>query len=149
MTDFEKKVSALRQQHEALLSRKNEPRQPEEDAFGTFRYTNNGIYQKYRYPIVTAEHTPLEWRYDFCEQDNPYLMQRIMMNATLNSGAMLWEGASPLGTTGKRYIIMVRVEGADRKSFFAVAESPNGVDNFRFWPAPLTLPATDDPATNI
>ncbi len=149
MTDFEKKVTALRQQHEALLSRKNEPRQPEEDAFGTFRYTNNGIYQKYRYPIVTAEHTPLEWRYDFCEQDNPYLMQRIMMNATLNSGAMLWEGASPLGTTGKRYIIIVRVEGADRKSFFAVAESPNGVDNFRFWPEPITMPDTDDPATNI
>ena len=149
MTDFEKKVTALRQQHEALLSRKNEPRQPEEDVFGTFRYTNNGIYQKYRYPIVTAEHTPLEWRYDFCEQDNPYLMQRIMMNATLNSGAMLWEGASPLGTTGKRYIIIVRVEGADRKSFFAVAESPNGVDNFRFWPEPITMPDTDDPATNI
>ena len=82
----------------------------------------------------------MEWRYDFCEQDNPYLMQRIMMNATMNSGAIKWKG---------KYCLVVRVEGADRKSFFAIAESPNGVDNFRFWPEPITMPDTDDPATNI
>ena len=143
MTEFEKKVAALRQHHEELLSRKNQPK-----AWG------NGIYEKYKYPILTADHTPLEWRYDFCENDNPFLMQRIMMNATLNAGAMKWDGPSPLGTTGSRYLLVVRVEGADRKSFFAVAESPNGVDNFRFWPEPITMPEAPtedgvDAATNI
>ena len=138
MTDFEKKVAALRARHEELLSRKNTPKP-----------WGNGIYEKYENPILTAEHTPLEWRYDLCEQDNPFLMQRIMMNATLNSGALKWDGPSPLGTTGSRYLLVVRVEGADRKSFFAVAESPNGIDNFRFWPEPITMPDTADPATNI
>jgi len=147
MTDFEQKVAALRAHHEELLNRKNTPKP-----------WGNGIYEKYEHPILTAEHTPLEWRYDFCEKDNPYLMQRIMMNATLNSGAMKWDGPSPLrpnDQSTKRpndqgcYVLVVRVEGADRKSFFAVAESPNGVDNFRFWPEPITMPDTDDPATNI
>ena len=113
MTDFEKKVAALRQHHEELLSRKNEPME-----------WGNGIYEKYKYPVVTAEHVPLEWKYDFNEQDNPYLMQRIMCNAALNAGAIKWKG---------KYCLIVRVEGADRKSYFAVAESPNGIDNFRFW----------------
>lgn len=112
MTDFEKKVEALRVRHEALLTRKNTPKP-----------FDNGIYTKYEYPIVTAEHTPLEWRYDFDEKSNPYLQQRIMMNAALNSGAIKLDG---------KYLLVVRVEGADRKSFFAVAESPNGIDNFRF-----------------
>lgn len=129
MTQFEEKVVNLRQQHEALLSKPNHPQA---------KY--NGIYEKYENPILTAEHTPLEWRYDFCEKDNPYLMQRIMMNATLNSGAMKWNG---------RYLLVVRVEGADRKSFFAVAESPNGIDNFRFWPEPVTMPEDVIPATNV
>jgi 4-O-beta-D-mannosyl-D-glucose phosphorylase len=74
------------------------------------------------------------------EHDNPYLMQRIMMNATLNSGAIKWHG---------KYVLVVRVEGADRKSFFAVAESPNGIDNFRFWDEPITMPDDVVPATNI
>ncbi len=100
----------------------------------------NGIYDRYENPILTAEHTPLEWRYDFCEKDNPYLMQRIMMNATLNSGAIKLDG---------KYLLVVRVEGADRKSFFAVAESPNGIDNFRFWEEPITMPEDIIPATNI
>ena len=137
MSNFQERVKALRTYHEALLTRKNEPME-----------WGNGIYEKWKYPILTAEHTPLEWRYDFCEQDNPYLMQRIMMNATLNSGAIKWHG---------KYLLVVRVEGADRKSFFAVAESPNGVDNFRFWDEPITMPEapTDspeggvNPATNI
>ena len=129
MSEYEKRVCALRKHHEELLSRKNEPL-----AWG------NGIYEKYKNPIITAEHTPLEWRYDFNEQDNPYLMQRIMMNATLNAGAIKWQG---------KYVLVVRVEGADRKSFFAVAESPNGVDNFRFWPEPITMPDDVIPATNI
>ena len=129
MSDFQKRVEALRAHHEELLSRKNEPL-----AWG------NGIYEKYKYPILTAEHAPLEWKYDFNEQDNPYLMQRIMVNAALNSGAIKWQG---------KYVLVVRVEGADRKSFFAVAESPNGVDNFRFWPEPITMPDDVVPATNI
>ena len=146
MTDFEKKMIALRQHHEELLRRKNSPKP-----------WGNGIYEKYENPILTAEHTPLEWRYDFCEKDNPFLMQRIMMNATLNSGAIKWDGPSPLGETKGSYVLVVRVEGADRKSFFAVAESPNGVDNFRFWPEPITMPEAPllsggvggGPATNI
>ena len=100
----------------------------------------NGIYERYTNPILTAEHTPLEWRYDMDEKTNPFLMQRIMINATLNAGAMKW---------GDKYLLVVRVEGADRKSFFAVAESPNGVDNFRFWEEPITMPDTETPATNI
>ena len=127
--EFQKKVTALRERHEQLLSRKNSPK-----PYG------NGIYDKYEYPIITAEHTPLEWRYDFSEHDNPYLMQRIMMNATLNSGAIKLDG---------RYLLVVRVEGADRKSFFAVAESPNGIDNFRFWDEPITMHDDIIPATNI
>ena len=117
-------------------------------SFGTFRFSQNGIYEKYRYPVLTAEHTPLEWRYDFSEQDNPHLMQRIMMNAVLNAGAI---------KVDDRYLLLCRVEGADRKSFFAVAESPNGVDNFRFWDEPVTMPEAPldtpeggvNPATNI
>ena len=127
--NFKEKLTALRARHEELLARPNVP-----EEFG------NGIYTRFLHPIITAEHTPLEWRYDFNEQDNPYLMQRIMMNATLNSGAIKWQG---------KYILVVRVEGADRKSFFAVAESPNGIDNFRFWDEPVTMPEDVVPATNI
>ncbi len=128
-TEYQAKIAALRERHEQLLRKPNIP-----EEFG------NGIYTRYKNPILTAEHTPLEWRYDFSEQDNPYLMQRIMMNATLNSGAIKWQG---------RYLLVVRVEGADRKSFFAVAESPNGIDNFRFWEEPITMPEDVIPATNI
>lgn len=127
--NFQEKVDALRKHHEELLTRPNKMKE-----------WGNGIYDKYENPILTAQHTPLEWRYDFNENDNPYLMQRIMMNATLNSGAMKWNG---------KYLLVVRVEGADRKSFFAVAESPNGVDNFRFWDEPVTMPEDVIPATNI
>ena len=129
MSDFNERVAALRKAHEELLSKPNKP---------SAKY--NGIYEKYENPILTAAHTPLESTYDFCEKDNPYLMERIMMNATLNSGAIKWNG---------KYVLVVRVEGADRKSFFAVAESPNGIDNFRFWEEPITLPEDVIPATNV
>jgi 4-O-beta-D-mannosyl-D-glucose phosphorylase len=116
-------------EHEVLVTAKNEP-----VAGG------NGVYTRYKNPILTGAHTPVFWRYDLNEQSNPYLMERIGMNAAFNSGAMKWNG---------KYILVVRVEGADRKSFFAVAESPNGIDNFRFRDYPITMPDTEDPATNI
>ncbi len=126
---YKEQVTALKAHYEELLCKKNIPVE-----------WGNNIYTRYENPILTAEHTPLEWRYDFCERDNPYLMQRIMMNATLNAGAIKWNG---------NYLLVVRVEGADRKSFFAVAESPNGIDNFRFWDEPVTMPEDIVPATNI
>ena len=129
MSNFQEKAKALREHHLDLLTKKNHPLQ-----------WGNGIYEKYTNPILTAEHTPLEWRYDFNEKDNPFLMQRIMVNATLNAGAIKWQD---------KYVLVVRVEGADRKSFFAVAESPNGIDNFRFWDYPVTMPDDVIPATNI
>lgn len=126
---YELRKKQLFERHEELLNLKNEPLP-----------WGNGIYEKYQLPILTAEHTPLEWRYDFSEQDNPYLMQRIMTNAVLNAGAIKLDG---------RYLLVCRVEGADRKSFFAVAESPNGIDGFRFWDEPITMPEDVIPATNI
>ena len=126
---FQDKVARLMHEHEVLVTAKNEP-----VAGG------NGVYTRYKNPILTGAHTPVFWRYDLNEQSNPYLMERIGMNAAFNSGAMKWNG---------KYILVVRVEGADRKSFFAVAVSPNGIDNFRFRDYPITMPDTEDPATNI
>ncbi len=127
--DFKERLTKLVNDHEKLLSKPNE----KSDAY-------NGIYTRYKNPILTAEHTPLVWRYDFDEKSNPLLIERIGMNATMNSGAIKWHG---------RYLLVVRVEGVDRKSFFAIAESPNGVDNFRFRDYPIVMPDDVDPATNI
>lgn len=103
--------------------------------------TYNGIYKRYVNPIITAEHVPLTWRFDFDEVSNPYQMERIGFNATFNAGAIKWEN---------KYVLCVRVEGNDRKSFFAMAESPNGVDNFKFWVKPCVIPQIKDrPDTNI
>lgn len=131
MMNFNERAERLRRAHEELLTRPNVMVERELD---------NGIYDRYRYPVLTADHTPLEWRYDFSEADNPYLMQRIMMNAVFNAGAVKW---------GDRYVVVARVEGADRKSFFAVAESPNGVDNFRFREEPVTMPEYGEKAVNV
>ena len=125
---FEDRVKELRERQEELLCRKNSP-----------EYVN-GVYERWTNPIVTAAHAPLEWRYDLNEATNPYLMERIGIHAAFNSGAIKW---------GDSYVLVVRVEADDRKSFFAVAESPNGVDNFRFWPRPITMPEYGEPATNI
>lgn len=129
MNSFKTRVQKLLADHEALISRANKKQKG-----------GNGIYDRWQYPVVTAEHTPVFWRYDLSEARNPYLMQRQGVNATFNAGALYWQG---------RYILAVRVEGDDRKSFFAIAESPNGVDNFRFWDHPITLPETGRPDTNV
>ena len=129
MKQFTQKIKQLLEDQETLLNRKNKPTD----------YTN-GWYQRYKNPVLTAAHTPVHWRYDLNEETNPFLMERIGMNAAMNSGAIKWND---------KYLLMVRVEGADRKSFFAIAESPNGIDNFRFWDYPVTIPDNNDPATNI
>ena len=129
MESFQKRIAELEAGYEALVTRPNVP----DPAY-------NGIYTRYRYPILTAAHAPLFWRYDLDPRSNPYCMERIGVNAVMNSGAIKFNG---------RYLIMARVEGADRKSFFAVAESPNGIDNFRFWDYPVTMPEYGEPATNV
>ena len=125
---FEKRKEWLVENHRQLLEKKNRP------------VEGNGIYERYENPVLTAEHAPLNWRYDFDPQRNPFLMERIGVHAVLNAGAIKWQG---------RYLVVARVEGNDRKSFFAVAESPNGIDNFRFWDRPITLPEYGEPATNV
>ncbi len=129
MSQFKQQVQQLLQNHELLIAQKNTP-----------RAQNNGVYTCYQNPILTAEHTPIFWRYDLNEKTNPFLMERQGINAAFNSGALYWQG---------KYILAVRVEGVDRKSFFAIAESPNGVDNFRFWDYPITMPETERPDTNV
>ena len=125
----EARLEALREAHEALVSRPNEP-----------EVLGNGAYTRYRYPILTADHAPLAWRYDLDPETNPFMMERLGVNAVFNAGAIRHDG---------RYLVVARVEGADRKSFFAVAESANGVDGFRFWEEPLAMPETDDPDVNV
>ncbi|VXB57521.1 4-O-beta-D-mannosyl-D-glucose phosphorylase [Flavobacterium sp. 9AF] len=102
---------------------------------------SNGIIQRYVNPIVTPSHIPLEWRFDFNPETNPFGLERIGFNATFNSGAMKWND---------KYLLCVRVEGNDRKSFFAIAESPNGIDNFQFWNKPCVIPQIEgNPDTNV
>ena len=125
---YEERLKWLKETHAELLSKKN------------VSVEGNGVYERYENPVLTADHAPLEWRYDLHKETNPYLMERFGIHATFNSGSIKF---------GDKYILLVRVEGADRKSFFAVAESPNGVDNFRFWPRPITMPEYGDPATNV
>ena len=129
MNRYNNRLHILKKEHESLISRKNK-----------IIFSENGIFERYKYPILTAAHTPLEWRYDLNPETNPYLMERIGVNATMNSGAIKWNG---------KYLMIVRVEGNDRKSFFAIAESPNGIDNFRFWEYPIHLPDTDPSETDV
>ena len=129
MNRYNNRLHILKKEHESLISRKNK-----------MIFSENGIFERYKYPILTAAHTPLEWRYDLNPETNPYLMERIGVNATMNSGAIKWNG---------KYLMIVRVEGNDRKSFFAIAESPNGIDNFRFGEYPIHWPDTDPSETNV
>lgn len=128
--DFDKRLNRLKKEHEKLLSKRNKP----------VKKGYNGIYHRYKHPVLTAAHIPPEWRYDMDYKTNPFLMQRIGINAAFNSGALYLDG---------RYLLAVRVEGWDRKSFFAIAESSNGIDNWHFWDRPVTLPETGEPDTNV
>ncbi|MFV0583125.1 MAG: glycosidase [Parabacteroides gordonii] len=128
-TLFKQRLHALQQQYETLLQRQNTPLED-----------TNSIVRRYTFPVVTNGHIPLEWRYDLNPVTNPFCLERIGVNACMNSGAIKWNG---------KYLLMVRVEGWDRKSFFAIAESPNGVDNFRFWERPVNLPEIDPAETNV
>lgn len=128
MTLFEERKHKVELDYEELVSRRNE------------KIEGNGIFCRYKNPVLTAQMAPPFWRYDYDPESNPYFMERIGVNAVLNSGAIKWNG---------KYVLVVRVEGNDRKSFFALAESPNGIDNFRFLDHPITMPESDDPAVNI
>ena len=128
MTLFEERKHKVEHDYEELVSRRNE------------KIEGNGIFCRYKNPVLTAQMAPPFWRYDYDPESNPYFMERIGVNAVLNSGAIKWNG---------KYVLVVRVEGNDRKSFFALAESPNGIDNFRFLDHPITMPESDDPAVNI
>ena len=126
---FSVRLEQLNEKHVALIRRPNEVME-----------SGNGVFDRYRFPVLTADHTPLFWRYDLHETSNPFLMERFGINGVFNAGAIKWND---------KYVMMARVEGNDRKSFFAIAESPNGIDNFRFWDDPVTMPGTGEDETNI
>jgi len=127
---FDEKLTALRARHDALVARQNQ--------IDTSFY--NGVYERYVDPVVTAAHVPLEWQFDLNPATNPHLMARMEMNAAFNPGAIYWQG---------KYVLCVRCEGVDRKSFFALAESETGIDGFRFRERPLQIPEIERPDVNL
>lgn len=126
---FKDKIAKLKNKHNELLLMKNEP-----------SAHDNGIVNRYVHPVLTADHVPLHWRYDLNPETNPLALERIGVNAVFNAGAIKFNDA---------YVLVARVEGADRKSFFAVAESANGIDNFKFWDKPILMPQTENPDVNV
>ncbi len=128
-TEFNNRLKSLFSDHQLLIERRNE-----------IVKKGNGIYSRYKYPVLTWEHTPIFWRYDLDYNTNPYLMERLGVNTAFNAGAIELNG---------KYLLISRTEGLDVKSFFAVAESPNGIDNFKFWDHPIAMPVTDDPEMNV
>jgi 4-O-beta-D-mannosyl-D-glucose phosphorylase len=126
---FKNRLAQLQAAYQQLIDTPNEIDGP-----------GNGIFDRYKNPVLTAEHAPLGWKYDLNPETNPYLMERFGINAAFNAGAIKFNG---------KYLMVVRVEGADRKSFFAVAESLNGTSHFTFWENPVTMPETDEPDTNL
>lgn len=126
---FEWRLGKVKRKYQKVIDRKNKQ-----------LFSENGIYNRYKHPVLTRHHVPLHWRFDLNKETNPYFMERISFNATFNAGAIKLNG---------KYLMVVRVEGNDRKSFFAIAESDNGVDGFRFWDKPIVLPQTDKPDTNV
>ncbi|GLU56613.1 glycoside hydrolase family 130 protein [Dyadobacter frigoris] len=129
MSVFKTRLTQLQEEHIALIERKNQASWP-----------GNGIYDRYTHPVLTAAHAPIFWEYDLNPDTNPFLMKRFEINAAFNAGAIKHDG---------KYLVVARVEGSDRKSFFAVAESPNGVDNFKFWDHPVVMPETNEPDGNV
>ncbi|HTX19920.1 MAG TPA: glycosidase [Bacteroidota bacterium] len=128
-TEFAKRKKRLFADYERLVRKKN-----------ARVSRTNGVYERYVHPVVTGEHTPVFWRYDLNPKTNPFLMERIGVNATFNAGACEHKG---------KILLFLRVEGVDRKSFFAIAESPNGVDHFRFRDYPMVIPETSEPDINV
>lgn len=126
---FQTRLHLLQSSYDNLINTKNLP-----------IALSNGVIQRWTNPVITAAHAPLIWRYDFDPVKNPFLMERMGINAAFNAGAIFLNG---------KYHLVVRVEGADRKSFFAVAESQTGVDGFRFWDYPIEMPQTSRPDTNV
>jgi len=129
MSEFTERKDRVFAAYEKLISRKNE----KTDYMG-------GAYDRYKFPVLTAAHTPVIWRYDLDPETNPFFMERLGVNAVLNSGAIELNG---------KFYLVARVEGNDRKSFFAVAESDSPVDGFRFWDYPVLLPDTEPDETNV
>ena len=122
-------LNQIKESHQDLIGKKNTPISK-----------TNGIYQRYKNPVITAEHVPLHWRYDLNPETNPNGLERIGFNAAFNAGAIKWNN---------NYVMCVRVEGNDRKSFFAIAESINGIDGFKFWDKPCVIPQIKgNPDTN-
>lgn len=128
--DFHSRLNWLKTNYKDLISLSNDVDQS----------SYNGIFDRYKFPVLTAAHVPLEWRYDLDQKTNPFLLERLGVNAAFNPGAIEIDG---------KFYLMVRTEGWDRKSFFAVAESKTGVDHFEFWNEPVVMPETDDPDTNV
>lgn len=128
-TLFEQRKKQIEERYETLISRKNEA-----------LFSEHGIYERYSNPVLTHAHAPLVWRYDYNPETNPYFMERIGVNAAFNPGAIELDG---------KFYLVARMEGVDRKSFFAVAESDSGVDGFRLWDHPVVMPETEDEDTNV
>ncbi|MFD2670891.1 glycoside hydrolase family 130 protein [Marinicrinis sediminis] len=126
---FETRYEQIHEKYEATIRKKNE-----KAPFG------NGIFDRYEHPVLTAEHAPVIWRYDLNPETNPYFMERMGINCVFNPGAIELNG---------KFYLVARVEGDDRKSFFAIAESESGIDRFRFWDQPVVMPETDDPDINV
>lgn len=127
--EFKQRLALLQQEQQQLINKPNQ-----------VAGTGNGIFNRYKNPVLTAAHTPINWRYDLNPETNPYLMERFGINAAFNAGAIKFNN---------KYLMVVRVEGVDRKSFFAVAESPDGISNFTFWDYPINLPQTQELDTNV
>ncbi|SDL49263.1 4-O-beta-D-mannosyl-D-glucose phosphorylase [Pedobacter sp. ok626] len=127
--NFEQHIELLAKNQNELINTANEKIE-----------AGNGLFNRYKNPVLTAAHVPFTWKYDLNPLTNPYLMERFGINAVLNAGAIKWQN---------KYILMARVEGNDRKSFFAIAESPNGIDHFKFWEYPVIMPETEEPDTNV
>ena len=126
---FQEKYKEIMERYEEVVNRKNEK---------TDFY--NGIYDRYKYPVLTRDHIPPFWKFDLNPKPNPYFMERLGVNAVFNSGAIELNG---------KFYLVARVEGNDRKSFFAVAESDNGIDGFRFWDYPILLDDVCPEETNV